>query len=72
MQKETKQMLREVTYYSSLGFSIAIAIFLGLFIGLILDRTFGTMPWLMFIFLGIGIVAGFRNIMLAMKKSRKL
>ncbi len=72
MKKETREMIRELAYYSSLGFSVAIAIFIGLFIGLFLDRWLGTAPWLMFIFLGFGIIAGFQNIYRAMKKSRTL
>lgn len=72
MKKETKQMLRELAYYSSLGFSVALAIFIGLFIGLGLDKLFGTAPVLMFVFLGFGIIAGFNNIYRAMKKSRDL
>jgi ATP synthase protein I len=64
--------MRELAYFSSLGFSVALAIFIGLGIGVYLDRRFGTTPWLTLIFLGLGIVAGFRNIGLAIKKSRKL
>jgi F0F1-type ATP synthase assembly protein I len=41
-------------------------------IGVYLDRRFGTSPWLMLVFLGLGIAAGYRNIGLAIKKSRKL
>ena len=41
-------------------------------IGVYLDRRFETSPWLTFIFLGLGIAAGYRNIGLAIKKSRKL
>ncbi|MGM0454104.1 MAG: AtpZ/AtpI family protein [Thermodesulfobacteriota bacterium] len=72
MQKETKFMLKELAYYSSLGISVALAIFIGLFIGLGLDKLFDTTPVFMFIFLGFGIAAGFGNLMKAMKKSRKL
>ena len=72
MKNETRQMLRELAYYSSLGFSVALAIFIGLFIGLGLDRLFGTAPVFMFIFLGFGIAAGFSNILRAMKKSRDI
>jgi ATP synthase protein I len=68
MKKETRQMIRELGWYSALGFSVALSVFIGLFIGLFLDKLFGTAPWLMFIFLGFGIVAGFRNIVLAIKK----
>jgi ATP synthase protein I len=64
--------LRELAYYSSIGFSVALSIFIGLGIGVWLDRKFDTSPWLTLIFLGLGIAAGYRNIGLAIKKSRKL
>jgi len=64
--------MRELAYYSSIGFSVALSIFIGLGIGVWLDRKFDTSPWLTLIFLGLGIVAGYRNIGLAIKKSRKL
>lgn len=72
MKLETKRSFREFAYYSSLGFSIALAIFIGLAIGIFLDRRFDTNPWWTLIFLGLGIIAGFRNIGIAIKKSRKL
>jgi ATP synthase protein I len=72
MQKETKEMLKELAYYSSLGFSVALSIFIGLAIGLYLDSKLGTKPWFMFIFLGLGIAAGFRNMLHAMKKSKNI
>jgi ATP synthase protein I len=72
MQKETKEMLKELAYYSSLGFSVALSIFIGLAIGLFLDTKLGTNPWFMFIFLGLGIAAGFRNMLYAMKKSKNI
>jgi ATP synthase protein I len=72
MKKETLRSMRELAYYSSIGFSVALSIFIGLGIGVWLDRKFNTSPWLMLIFLGLGIAAGYRNIGLAIKKSRKL
>jgi ATP synthase protein I len=72
MKKETLRSMRELAYYSSLGFSVALSIFIGLGIGVWLDRKFDTSPWLTLIFLGLGIAAGYRNIGLAIKKSRKL
>jgi ATP synthase protein I len=71
MDRETKRFLRELAYFSSVGFAIAFSIFIGLGIGVYLDRKFDTHPWLTFIFLGMGIAAGYRNIALAIKKSRK-
>ena len=72
MKKETLRSMRELAYYSSIGFSVALSIFIGLGIGVWLDRKFDTSPWLTLIFLGLGIAAGYRNIGLAIKKSRKL
>ena len=72
MKKETRIWIRELAFYSSLGFSVSLSIFIGLGIGVYLDKRFETSPWLTFVFLGFGIAAGFRNIGLAIKKSRKL
>jgi len=72
MKKETRRAIVELAYYSSLGFSVALSIFIGLFAGVYLDRRFDTNPWLTLIGLGLGIAAGYRNIALALKKSRKL
>lgn len=70
--KETRRAFRELAFFSSLGLSVALSIFIGLGVGLFLDRKFGTQPWAMFVCLLLGIAAGFRNIGLAIKKSRKL
>jgi len=72
MKKETRTWIRDLAYYSSLGFSVSLSIFIGLGIGVYLDRRFETTPWLTLVFLGLGIAAGYRNIGLAIKKSRKL
>jgi ATP synthase protein I len=71
MAKKNLRYVRELAYYSSIGLSVALSIFIGLGIGVYLDRRFGTNPWLTLIFLGLGIAAGYRNIGLAIKKSRK-
>ncbi len=71
MKKETKRSLRELAYYSSLGFSVALSIFIGLAVGIYLDRRFATSPWCTLIFLVIGIIAGFRNIAIVIRKTRK-
>jgi len=72
MKKETAKSIRDLVYYSSLGLSVSISIFLGLFAGVWLDGKFGTKPILTFIGLGLGIVAGFRNLSMAAKRSKKL
>jgi len=72
MKRETRRVWRELAYFSSIGFSVALSIFIGLGVGVYLDRRFDTSPWCTLVFLVLGIAAGFRNIGLAIKKSRKL
>ena len=72
MKEETREFLRELAYYSSLGMAVSFSIIIGLVIGVCLDKyVFHTTPWFTLIFLGFGIAAGFRNIALAMKKLKK-
>ena len=49
----------------SLGFSLPLAIVVGAAAGWLLDRWLATSPWLFLLFLGFGIVAGFRNLIRA-------
>jgi ATP synthase protein I len=72
MDRESRRWIRELTYYSTVGLSLALSIFIGLGLGVYLDRhVFNTTPWLTLIFLGLGIIAGFRNVAMAIKKIRK-
>lgn len=73
MKRETRRNFKELAYYSSLGLQVALSIVIGLALGVYLDRhVFHTTPWLTLIGLLFGIIAGYRNIGLAIKKSRKL
>lgn len=70
--REKTRRLRELAYYASIGLSLTFSIFIGLAIGVYLDRyVFNTTPWLTLIFLVLGIIAGYRNIGLAIKRTRK-
>ena len=72
MNKKDRRQLKTLAYYSSLGLSVSLSIAIGLGIGVYLDQNvFDTSPWLTLIFLGMGIVAAFRNIGHALKKVRK-
>jgi ATP synthase protein I len=71
MKKETGSTLRELGYFSSLGISVALAIFIGFGIGFWLDKKFDTAPVLLLIGLAFGIAAGFSNIYRAGQKGRK-
>lgn len=44
------------------GIHLVISTFVGLAIGYMIDKFFGTGPWFTFIFLFLGIVAGFRDL----------
>jgi F0F1-type ATP synthase assembly protein I len=61
MDEEKKNLLKTLGAVSTMGISMALAIAIGVYIGLKLDQWFGTKPWFFFIFMLIGIAAGFRN-----------
>jgi ATP synthase protein I len=72
MDKEKIRNLKELAYYSSIGFQVSLSIVIGLAAGVWLDGRLDTSPWLTLVFMGLGIAAGFRNIGLAIKRSRKM
>ena len=45
--------------------------FIGLFIGYYLDKWLGTSPWMTLIWLGIGIISGFRNIFILTRRAMR-
>ena len=47
------------------------AVAVGTIIGFILDRTFGTKPWLILIFFFIGVIAGIVNVFRSAKSMQK-
>ena len=44
------------------------AVAVGTIIGFILDKTFGTKPWLILIFFFVGVIAGISNVIRSAKK----
>ena len=62
MDSDKKDLFRNLAMVSSMGISVVMAIGIGVWFGLTLDRWFGTKPWFFYIFLLIGIAAGFKNI----------
>lgn len=56
-----KGALKGMGTLTSLGISMVACTFIGLFMGIYLDRYFSTHPWLTIIFLLLGVAAGFRN-----------
>ena len=54
-----------------LSTELVSAVAVGTIIGFILDKTFGTKPWLILIFFFIGVVAGITNVIKSAKKMQK-
>jgi len=56
---------------SSVGLELGIAVIMGLLFGWWLDQKAGTTPWLMFVFLAFGLVAGFRGVFRAVRRAER-
>jgi len=56
---------------SSVGLELGLAVVIGLMFGMWLDGRLGTQPWLMLLFLVLGLVAGFRNVVRAIARADK-
>ncbi len=54
-----------------LSTELVSAVVVGTIIGFILDKTFGTKPWLIIIFFFVGVVAGITNVIRSAKKMQK-
>jgi len=62
MAGSKRELFQSLAMVSSMGISVVLAIGMGVWFGLTLDRWFGTKPWFFYIFLFIGIAAGFKNV----------
>jgi len=65
MSETRKELFRLIATYSHIGVTFVFSIFIGLGIGYYLDnKVFDgkTAPYLTFVFLGVGIIAGFKNL----------
>ncbi len=71
MKKDTKKAIKLIGLASSIGFTVAFSIFIGVALGFWLDSKFSTWPWLTLLFTVFGIIAGFRNYFRYMKKQER-
>jgi ATP synthase protein I len=62
MEEKDRRFIRLMGVLSTVGITMVVATVIGYFVGVYLDRTFGTAPWLMITFLLLGIAAGFKNL----------
>ncbi len=68
---ELRDIFRNIGTVSSMGISVVLAIAIGVWFGLSLDRWLGTAPWFFWIFLMIGIAAGFKNVYIITRREIK-
>ena len=54
-----------------LSTELVSAVVVGTIIGFILDKTFGTKPWLILIFFFVGVIAGIANVIRSAKNMQK-
>jgi ATP synthase protein I len=67
MKEDRKELYTRVMRYSAVGLEMGFSVAIGVAIGYFLDRYFHTGPWLLLIFLILGVVAGFRGLYSLMK-----
>jgi ATP synthase protein I len=66
-----KNVRESIASASVVGLNLVSATFVGLFLGWWLDKWLGTKPWLLLAFLLFGIIAGFRNVIMEVRKIQK-
>jgi ATP synthase protein I len=69
MADDKRQLFKSLSFLSSVGIAMVASSFIGLFIGIYLDKWLGTKPWMTIIWLGFGIASGFRNIFILTRRA---
>ena len=67
-KQPSKINYRKIAAISSLGLMLPSSIAVGLFFGYYLDKFFGTHPWLLLVFLLLGIFSGFYSLIRGLNK----
>jgi F0F1-type ATP synthase assembly protein I len=60
--KPLADTFRQIGALSTVGLSFVLSLLLGVGAGVVLDRWLGTSPWMFFLFLIFGLVAGITNV----------
>ena len=69
--KSNRQNPSSIGSAFKLSTELVSAVAVGTIIGFILDKTFGTKPWLILIFFFVGVVAGITNVIKSAKNMQK-
>jgi len=68
---ERRELYRSLGFLSSAGICMVVSILIGMAMGYYLDNWLDTKPWFLLIFLGFGIVSGFRSIFIMTERELK-
>ena len=68
---KNKQSKSSIGQAFKMSTELVSAVAVGTIIGFILDKTFGTKPWLILIFFFVGVAAGIINVVKSAKKMQK-
>jgi ATP synthase protein I len=71
VEEKDRNLIRMIAVLSTVGLTMVFATVIGLFFGHWLDNMFGTSPWLTALFLLFGLIAGFRNLFVHVKRSQE-
>lgn len=72
ISKDTRDSLRILANVSSMGIAMVLATVMGLAAGYYFDKWVGTEPWGLIVGLIMGIVAGYRNLYIILKRTKNL
>ena len=72
MDEDLKKTFKDLAFFSSMGLAMALSIAIGAGLGYYIDGKFGTNPWGLYIGLGLGIAAAFRNLFYLYQRAKKL
>ena len=72
MDEDLKKTFKDLAFFSSMGLAMALSIAIGAGLGYYIDERFGTNPWGLYIGLGLGIAAAFRNLFFLYQRAKKL
>lgn len=67
-KQNEKPLFKQLLDASTIGIQLVLATFVGFAIGYFLDKFFNTFPWLTAVFLVLGIIAGFRELLRVARK----
>jgi ATP synthase protein I len=61
-RENRNDFIRALSVLSQIGITIIVCVAIGVFLGRLLDNLLGTEPWLLILFIVLGIAAAFKSI----------